>query len=203
MGRARGRSGTRPSSRWRDPPHLNHDMAIVCYCFVSPACTDTSRRLLTSGGQLIAAPGKAQGLLDTLSRAQAYAEKYEPGCLSYSISQDPNDPHKICAYEVYVSPSASSLARPIARLTVPLRTSRSRRRRWRHTSKRRCPRRTWLTTRREDWQHRWRRWTSGCTRTIAGRSKMQQELQFCARSEERRPRAKRSSGSRPAERGGS
>jgi quinol monooxygenase YgiN len=54
--------------------------------------------------QLIAAPGKAAGLLETLSRAQAYAESdAEPGCLQYRISVDPNDPHKVCVFEVYVS----------------------------------------------------------------------------------------------------
>lgn len=54
--------------------------------------------------QLIAAPGKAAGLLATLSRAQAYAESdAEPGCLQYRISVDPKDSHKVCVFEVYVS----------------------------------------------------------------------------------------------------
>ena len=52
--------------------------------------------------QLEAAPGKADQLLATLSRAKAYADAHEPGCLLYRISHDPHDKHKVCVLEVYV-----------------------------------------------------------------------------------------------------
>lgn len=39
----------------------------------------------------------------TLSRAQAYAEKEEPGCLQYRISVDPHNKRKVCVFEVFVS----------------------------------------------------------------------------------------------------
>ena len=66
--------------------------------------------------QLIAAPGKAAGLLATLSRAQAYAESdAEPGCLQYRISVDPSDPHKVCVFEVYVSRSFTEASAGAAR----------------------------------------------------------------------------------------
>lgn len=52
--------------------------------------------------QLEAAPGQATKLLETLSKAQAYAREHEKGCLEYRISVDPTDKHKVCVYEVYV-----------------------------------------------------------------------------------------------------
>ncbi len=57
--------------------------------------------------QLEAAPGKADQLLETLRKAQAYAESdAEPGCLLYRISHDPADKGKVCVMEVYVSASS-------------------------------------------------------------------------------------------------
>ncbi|KAL8280952.1 hypothetical protein RQP46_006631 [Phenoliferia psychrophenolica] len=55
---------------------------------------------------LIAAEGKADELLATLSKAQAYAETYEPGCIQYRISHDPNDKHKVCVFEVFENQAA-------------------------------------------------------------------------------------------------
>jgi len=56
-----------------------------------------------NNSKLEAAPGKAEELLATLTRAQKYAESdAEPGCLQYRISVDPNDKHKVCVFEVYV-----------------------------------------------------------------------------------------------------
>ncbi|EIM86562.1 uncharacterized protein STEHIDRAFT_121477 [Stereum hirsutum FP-91666 SS1] len=56
---------------------------------------------------LIAAEGKADELLETLSKAQAYAESdQEPGCLQYRISYDPKDKHKVCVFEVYKDQAA-------------------------------------------------------------------------------------------------
>jgi quinol monooxygenase YgiN len=54
--------------------------------------------------QLEAAEGRADELLATLSKAQAYAEKHEPGCLQYRISVDSKDKNKVCVFEVYVRP---------------------------------------------------------------------------------------------------
>ncbi|KAI5476363.1 hypothetical protein MNV49_007812 [Pseudohyphozyma bogoriensis] len=55
---------------------------------------------------LEAAPGKADELLETLSKAQAWAEANEPGCLMYRISVDPADKHKVCVFEVYKDQAA-------------------------------------------------------------------------------------------------
>lgn len=53
--------------------------------------------------QLEAAEGRADELLATLSKAQAYAEKHEPGCLQYRISVDPKNKNNVYVFEVYVS----------------------------------------------------------------------------------------------------
>ena len=37
-----------------------------------------------------------------MTKAQVYAEKYEPGCLQYRISHDQLDKHKVCVFEVFV-----------------------------------------------------------------------------------------------------
>ncbi|KZV99981.1 hypothetical protein EXIGLDRAFT_831060 [Exidia glandulosa HHB12029] len=55
---------------------------------------------------LEAAEGKADELLETLSKAQAYAENHEPGCLQYRISVDPKNKNLVCVFEVYKDQAA-------------------------------------------------------------------------------------------------